>query len=270
MRLRLAALALLVALPALAQELPPATVDDGPVDLRPPEFRFDNLTIEDLPIPMAPGQPIPGEASAAEEISDEVFGPRLPKDDAYGAFQRGYYLTALSLALPRAEDGDTAAQTLIAEIYAKGLGVAQNLEVVLLEQQRAQEELRRDQRREPGGHAEAANVADLLRQHLSGRPGDAAADEQEDRSQIAGEPRLARDQHEHRARDAGRAGCRGGGSHASALPARAPARPHAVAGASPAVIANVGRRRKLECQASADATDKHGCAARDSNPEPAD
>ena len=41
------------------------------------------------------------------------------RDDAYGAFQRGYYLTALSLALPRAEKADPAAQTLIAEIYAK-------------------------------------------------------------------------------------------------------------------------------------------------------
>ena len=45
---------------------------------------------------------------------------------AYGAFQRGYYLTALELALPRAEQGDRAAQTLIGEIYAKGLGVAQD------------------------------------------------------------------------------------------------------------------------------------------------
>ena len=49
---------------------------------------------------------------------------RATVDEAYGAFQRGYYLTALDLALPRAEKGDAAAQTLIAEIYAKGLGVA--------------------------------------------------------------------------------------------------------------------------------------------------
>ena len=37
------------------------------------------------------------------------------------------YLTALQLALPRAENGDAAAQTLIATIYADGLGVRQNL-----------------------------------------------------------------------------------------------------------------------------------------------
>ena len=47
-------------------------------------------------------------------------------DEAYGAYQRGYYLTALELALPRADSGDPAAQTLIAEIYWKGLGVARD------------------------------------------------------------------------------------------------------------------------------------------------
>lgn len=64
--------------------------------------------------------------SPAEAISDEIFGPRAPTDFAFGAFQRGYFLTALELALPRAEQGDAAAQTLIAELYAKGLGVSQN------------------------------------------------------------------------------------------------------------------------------------------------
>lgn len=49
-----------------------------------------------------------------------------PADLAYGAFQRGFYLTAFELALPRAESGDPAAQTLIAELYWNGLGVAQN------------------------------------------------------------------------------------------------------------------------------------------------
>ena len=66
--------------------------------------------------------------NAADTISNDVFGPRNRVDYAYGAFQRGYYLTALELALPRAEKGDAAAQTLIAELYARGLGVAQNIE----------------------------------------------------------------------------------------------------------------------------------------------
>jgi uncharacterized protein len=44
-------------------------------------------------------------------------------DEAYGAFQRGRYLTAMDLALPRAQLGDPAAQTLVAEILDRGLGV---------------------------------------------------------------------------------------------------------------------------------------------------
>ncbi|MGV8853229.1 MAG: tetratricopeptide repeat protein [Devosia sp.] len=68
----------------------------------------------------APGQ------NPAAIISDEIFGPRVPTDLAFGAFQRGYFLTALEFALPRAGQGDATAQTLIAEIYAKGLGVVQN------------------------------------------------------------------------------------------------------------------------------------------------
>ena len=71
-----------------------------------------------LPTPESAG------ANEASSISNDIFSKR---DEAYGAFQRGYYLTALALALPRAESADPAAQTLIAEIYAKGLGVAENV-----------------------------------------------------------------------------------------------------------------------------------------------
>lgn len=49
-------------------------------------------------------------------------------DEAYGAFQRGYYITALDKALPRAQLGDPAAQTLIAELLARGLGVKQDVQ----------------------------------------------------------------------------------------------------------------------------------------------
>ena len=54
------------------------------------------------------------------------FGER-PADAAYGAFQRGFYITALNLATPLALQGDPAAQTLIAEIYSSGLGVKRDL-----------------------------------------------------------------------------------------------------------------------------------------------
>ncbi|MDB5523362.1 MAG: Sel1 protein repeat-containing protein [Rhizobium sp.] len=47
-------------------------------------------------------------------------------DDAYGAYQRGFYLTAMNLALPKAQVGQAAAQTLVAELLNNGLGVRRN------------------------------------------------------------------------------------------------------------------------------------------------
>ncbi|CCM76349.1 tetratricopeptide repeat protein [Rhizobium mesoamericanum] len=50
-----------------------------------------------------------------------------PVDEAYGAYQRGYYLTAMEKALPRAQLGDPAAQTLMGELLADGLGVKRDM-----------------------------------------------------------------------------------------------------------------------------------------------
>jgi uncharacterized protein len=74
------------------------------------------------------GASFAAENAPKTEISPEKdrFGNR-PADDAYGAFQRGLYLTALNLALPQAEKGDLASQMLAAEIYARGLGTAKNV-----------------------------------------------------------------------------------------------------------------------------------------------
>jgi len=47
-------------------------------------------------------------------------------DEAYGAYQRGLYLSALNIALPAAQLGDSAAQTLVAELMNNGLGVRRN------------------------------------------------------------------------------------------------------------------------------------------------
>ncbi|MCX8996803.1 sel1 repeat family protein [Rhizobiaceae bacterium BDR2-2] len=44
-------------------------------------------------------------------------------DEAYGAYQRGLYVTALQLALARAEQGDATAQTLVGEMMSQGLGI---------------------------------------------------------------------------------------------------------------------------------------------------
>jgi len=48
-------------------------------------------------------------------------------DYAYGAFQRGWFLTAFARALDRAIAGDAAAQTLLGELLSRGLGVKQDL-----------------------------------------------------------------------------------------------------------------------------------------------
>jgi uncharacterized protein len=69
-----------------------------------------------------PPAPVIGEE---EPVDPARFGAR-PPDQAYGAFQRGLYITALNLALPRAKEGDAAAQTLVAEIHSRGLGVPRN------------------------------------------------------------------------------------------------------------------------------------------------
>jgi len=58
----------------------------------------------------------------ANGVDQDRFGGPA-SDAAYGAYQRGLYMTALNLALPRAEAGDAAAQTLVAEILSRGLGV---------------------------------------------------------------------------------------------------------------------------------------------------
>ncbi|MET3614630.1 TPR repeat protein [Rhizobium aquaticum] len=84
----------------------------------------------------------PGETPSAGTGLYDRMGLRLPDlpaekpftgkvDEAYGAFQRGYYITALDKALPRAQLGDPAAQTLIAELLARGMGVKQDIQKAL-------------------------------------------------------------------------------------------------------------------------------------------
>jgi TPR repeat protein len=73
---------------------------------------------------IAPAKPakkdaVPTSPDQSSAKTEEVF-----IDLAYGAYQRGYYLSAFKLALPRAESGDPAAQTLLAELYDKGQGIA--------------------------------------------------------------------------------------------------------------------------------------------------
>lgn len=50
-------------------------------------------------------------------------------DPAYGAFQRGWYLTSLSLATKQAEAGITSSKTLLGVLYETGRGIPQDLEL---------------------------------------------------------------------------------------------------------------------------------------------
>lgn len=76
----------------------------------------------DKPVEKSKMLPQPATTDNLPAIDPSRFGDK-PVDEAFGAYQRGLYLTAFNLALPQAEKGDPASQTLIAEIYARGLGV---------------------------------------------------------------------------------------------------------------------------------------------------
>lgn len=67
--------------------------------------------------------PSPSGTAAPDPVDPKRFGGHLP-DNAFGAYQRGLYKTAYNLALPRAEAGDRAAQTLVADLLTRGLGIS--------------------------------------------------------------------------------------------------------------------------------------------------
>lgn len=62
-------------------------------------------------------------------VKDDADAIRPDSDAAYEAFDQGKYLTALSIAAKRANQGDAVAYTLVARIHAEGLGVPQNSEL---------------------------------------------------------------------------------------------------------------------------------------------
>jgi TPR repeat protein len=80
---------------------------------------------EPIPAPQTPDLGANPAAKATDGIDPNRFGGKH-SDEAYGAFQRGLYKTAYNLGITRAEAGDAAAQTLVAEILSRGLGVARN------------------------------------------------------------------------------------------------------------------------------------------------
>ncbi len=89
------ALTLLFAGPAVAQLAQAPFTFQAPTD--------QSYSAPDTVIPRKPGQP--------------------PADLAFGAFQRGYFLTAFRYATDDAEKGNAKSMTLLGELYANGLGV---------------------------------------------------------------------------------------------------------------------------------------------------
>jgi TPR repeat protein len=71
------------------------------------------------------GKPNRAAAPTEKTVPAAPVGPA--PDLAYGAFQRGYFLTAFSFATDRVtKDADPKAMTLLGELYADGLGVPQD------------------------------------------------------------------------------------------------------------------------------------------------
>src|SRR6516225_4231503 len=76
--------------------------------------------------PLAKPAAAPAQAAPVQQNSDAAPSAQQP-DLAFGAFQRGYFLTAFAIATKRAvDDNDIKAMTLLGELYADGLGVAQD------------------------------------------------------------------------------------------------------------------------------------------------
>ena len=78
------------------------------------------------PSPAKPATPKPAASEGAPPAPAEqpaAVSGRNP-DLAYGAFQRGHYMTAFAIATRRIEEkNDIKAMTLLGELYANGFGV---------------------------------------------------------------------------------------------------------------------------------------------------
>ena len=99
--------------------VPPAEPEKSDVSLAAPTGATTRLrtTLDPLDIEQRIDK---GLTAAGEEST-------FPADYAFGAFQRGWFLTAFSLALDRAKVGDAPAQTLLGVLLSRGLGVKQDL-----------------------------------------------------------------------------------------------------------------------------------------------
>jgi uncharacterized protein len=108
---------------ALSAALPAMAVAQAPVQLTPPA---PQAPAKAAPKP-APRKAAPTQAAPAAPAAPTPAAPapaRRELDLAYGAFQRGFYMTAFAIATRRVnEQKDVKAMTLLGELYANGLGV---------------------------------------------------------------------------------------------------------------------------------------------------
>jgi len=79
------------------------------------------------PTPVAPSQPAETQPAETQQVTPAAAGATGPAPDlAYGAYQRGYYLSAFNTATVRQQLGDTKAMTLLGELYSNGYGDMQD------------------------------------------------------------------------------------------------------------------------------------------------
>lgn len=79
------------------------------------------------PVPVArEGKPMPALAPPRGGAGQAKAPAPVTEDPAYEAFEQGFYLTALELAVKAAERGEPQAHTLVGRIYSEGLGAAPN------------------------------------------------------------------------------------------------------------------------------------------------
>lgn len=68
----------------------------------------------------------PTKAPASIDLSGKNGKPKPKPDPAFAAFQRGQFVTAMNLAIPRANSGDPVAMVLLGELLSQGYGVRQD------------------------------------------------------------------------------------------------------------------------------------------------
>jgi hypothetical protein len=114
---------------ALIWSLIAPAIAQGPLQLTPPSARkVDKPAAKLLPRKPPPAQtkpafPDPPAFPAAQAPAP----PGTELDLAYGAFQRGFYMTAFAIATRRVDEKkDVKAMTLLGELYANGLGIGRD------------------------------------------------------------------------------------------------------------------------------------------------